>query len=364
MSTATDSVLIIGGSGLVGGALARAFVEQGRQVVVVDLRQSALSGVTYVQANALQPGVLQDLIAQHAPSVVLNAVNVATIFSGQENGYKGLIGFYAELYGALSNAAKPVHYLQIGTTGSGGLGFDIPFTHGGAVEDMPIIHKAAFAGIGSQLLLMIQRSFNSDQVRVSEVKPGLAIFNPSISVDNFEQYSAVTLDGGESGAYTYDELSLLTHYMGYTTVDRVASVVQDVLNQKFDNVDLVKHDLTHVLGIAVVSQDDHDAVLKQQALDQLRQTMQGKICLPATGNLGPPSVTRDLILAAALLKGEWLDGELVRGAIGYMHRSKPELAAWLGELDLSSRMEELRSYMDGSSEAWQIVARVLDAQRG
>lgn len=364
MSTATDSVLIIGGSGLVGGAIAAAFLRQGRHVVVADLRQPNYPGVDFIKANALQPGVIEDLVRKYSPRIVVNAVNVATIFSGQENGYKGLVGFYAELYGALQIAAKPVHYLQIGTTGSGGLGFDIPFTHGGPVEEMPIIHKAAFAGVGSQLLLMIQRSFSYEQVRISEVKPGLAIFNPVVSVGKFEHYAVVTLDGGESGAYTYDELCLLTRYMGYKTVDKISQTVLDVIKLKFDTVEIIKHDITQVLNTAVVSQDDADAMLKQKALDQLRHAMQGNVCLPATGNLGPPSVTRDLILAAALLKGEWLDGDLVQGAMRYLNEHKPELATWLGELDLSSRMEELRSYMDDSSEAWQIVAKVLDARKG
>jgi len=313
-----------------------------------------------LEVDVTEVGALQQIVGATAPSLIVNAVNLATLYSQRENGYQGLIRFYAELYEVLRRTKKPVHYIQIGTTGSGGLGFDIPFTHGGPVEDMPIIHKAAFAGIGSQLLMMIQRSFSVDEVRVSEVKPALAIFNPEVTVENIEQYQIICVDGGESGAYTYDELALLTKYMGYTTIDRVVEKVLAVVKGEVASVDSSKHDITQLLNVGVLNQDDQDTLLKKEILQKMRVAGEGKQAIPATGNLGPPSVTRDLLLAAALLRGEGLDGEVMQGGLQYLQSTKPDLLTWLTEQNLSARMEELRGFSEDAAEPWQVVARILD----
>ena len=217
-----------------------------------------------------------------------------------------------------------------------GLGFNIPFTHGEATAELPIIHKAAFSGIITSLLVLLSRSFEKGAVRVSEVKPGLAVFSYTVvretSPDNG---SCVTLDGGESGAYTYQELALLTQWMGFTNVKQVADRIMNVINDDPREHRVAAHDITSALNASIIAQDEIDEKTKATTLEKMRaadrDTTDGSVVI-ASGNLGPAEITADLILGRALIVGGELGPTLqndpaIRATLTYLTNTKPKLGA-------------------------------------
>lgn len=362
MHRSRGRVIVLGGTGLVGGALTDRLSLEADRVVVADRRHTTDSGLEFYPIDVSKRGALTELLRQVPADLVVNAINLATVFSEQGYaGYQGLVGYHAELFSALSQGPRPLTYLQVGTTGAGGLGFDIPFTHGGRIEDLPIIHKAAFAGMSSQLLVLTARSFASQPVRIIEVKPGLAIFGERILTQTQGALQIVTLDGGESGPYTADELALLTQFMGFTTVGRIVDKIVDTLDRSSAPGPGAGYDVTGALNQAIVSQDATDMALRDGTLARMRCELDGRPVLPATGNLGPPTITRDLMLAAALVAGQGLDGAIVTDMLDYLRSTRGPLDAALAPESLRLAMAEMRPRVRAAEnlEPWEIVARAL-----
>ncbi len=179
---------------------------------------------------------------------------MATIFSRvPAEGNKRSILFHLGLYDTLSKMGKRVSYLQVGTLGTGGLGFNVPFTHGEAQDDLPLFHKAALSGVTTSMLVLLSRSLPNCQV--SEIKPGLSIFNTDVTSANFEGCSLVLLDGGENGHYTYDELALLTSFMGFTTPERIAREMMMVLAGEISDDNKLSRDVIKSVNESVISEN-------------------------------------------------------------------------------------------------------------
>ena len=64
-------------------------------------------------------------------------------------------------------------YLKVGTTGTGGMGFNIPYTHGEERPSRVLLSKSAVAGAHTMLLFLMGRT--PDAPIIKEVKPGAAI---------------------------------------------------------------------------------------------------------------------------------------------------------------------------------------------
>lgn len=365
----SNQYLILGGSGLVGSTLISK-LRPDAVVTVADIRpptRVSMEKLRYIQADLTKPGELEQLIQEVKPDVIVNTINLATIFSEQlGDGYRELVRWYVRLYQALAKTKQKLVYIQVGTTGSGGLGFNIPFTHGASLEDLPIIHKAASAGIGTGLLLMLSRSFG-DRIRVAEVKPGLAIFNSTPVVTETDSYQLVVLDGGESGHYTYQEVALLTSFMGFATVDEVTNRIIRVMEHRRTLARIVPYDLIAALNATIISSSDGDGKQKKEVLQLLRRLTKPDAVL-ATGNLGPPSITRDLILAhLAMLPGgsklslsqRLTQDPAVKATLHYIQENNPDLADYLSSSLTKERFAEIQAGLTGAKEPWQVVVRLL-----
>ena len=299
------TALVLGGSGLVGREIVRR-MSYNYSVTSFDKVPPLSTNVPYRKMDITDPGVL-DSVVSLGPNLIINCVNVATIFSAlPTQNYAKLIGFYLDLYGALRRLKPPIHYVQIGTTGSGGLGLNLPFTHGEKLEDLPIINKAAFAGIGTSMLTMLSRSFGSERVRISEVKPGLAIFDTKIYRPTNDKWDLVTIDGGESGHYTLDEFQILTSFMGFTTAQKIAEKVFSILREEKREKRSHSYDVIETLNQTIITQDEEDLEIRDALLKKMEDASSGESII-ATGNLGPPSLTRDLILGSIALKNNCQD---------------------------------------------------------
>ena len=128
--------------------------------------------------DILQNSFLYQLIEKHRPDVIIDAINTATALAYQdvysqinreETGNKWLylaaamdmpqlVRHIQILYHALKNAGTK-EYLKIGTSGTGGLGFTLPFTHGeNEIPSRLLMSKSGVAGAQTMLLWVLART--------------------------------------------------------------------------------------------------------------------------------------------------------------------------------------------------------------
>ena len=363
-------LLVLGGMGLVAREVAALIGAEYDELVIADIRSTQKKNgcMRYVTLNILEPGALNALITEVKPTTIINGINLATLYSGNgSNGYDQLIQFYVELYKTLIELGAPVRYLHLGTTGSGGLGFNIPFTHGDKVEEYPIIRKAACAGISTALLTMLSRSFPNNMVEVSEVKPGLIIFSDSMSRDTWQGVSLALADGGENGKYTYEELALVTSTMGFTSAKVLAEDIVSVLRGETKQVTVIAHDTVSAMNAAIVSPKPTNEKVLQTMLKELR-TARGDTYIIATGDLGPPSLTRDLLLAHGIVYGlsmyttyeAFLATNIsLAKTFEYIESTNKVLATFIKSTSTLTRFAELSDLFSNGDEPWQIVRKML-----
>jgi NAD(P)-dependent dehydrogenase (short-subunit alcohol dehydrogenase family) len=77
------------------------------------------------------------------------------------------------LYESLRRADTQA-YVKVGTSGTGGMGFNIPYTHGEERPSRMLLSKAAIAGSQTMLIWLLARTTDGPQI-VKEVKPTAAI---------------------------------------------------------------------------------------------------------------------------------------------------------------------------------------------
>ncbi|HET9480408.1 MAG TPA: short-chain dehydrogenase [Candidatus Polarisedimenticolia bacterium] len=155
----------------------------------------------------LDRAFLYRLVSEHRPDVVVDCINTATAFAYQDVFYSvrrvqkvvaamdrgqadadalreviedhlttlslpQLIRHVQILREALRTAGTAV-YLKIGTTGSGGMGLNIPYTHSEERPSRVLLSKSSIAGAHSMLLYLLART--PDAPVVKEIKPSAAI---------------------------------------------------------------------------------------------------------------------------------------------------------------------------------------------
>jgi NAD(P)-dependent dehydrogenase (short-subunit alcohol dehydrogenase family) len=252
-------VLILGGWGLVGSAIARVLVrEEPAEIVLHSLHceeaENAVAGIAAAFPDAptrfvpawgnvfvreslkdhgltglledrrtrrviiedtmdelndeiLEEATLFRLLVRQRPDVVIDCINTATAFAYQDVFYSvrriqkavadvdagesdvqalrdaieshlttlslpQLIRHVQILRGGLA-AAGTTAYLKVGTTGSGGMGLNIPYTHSEERPSRTLLSKSSIAGAHSMLLYLLART--PDAPIVKEIKPAAAI---------------------------------------------------------------------------------------------------------------------------------------------------------------------------------------------
>lgn len=244
--------VILGGSGLVGSAIARRLiplrparivigglredeardtVEEIRQVpgadeieiipewgdIFVRREHRELSRSAMLESEELRGELLEDifgklneeafanstlfsLLQRHRPHIVIDCINTATAIAYQELYASAqrlreaaatgqvtpedveahltmlylpqLIRHVQLLLEGLRRAGARI-YLKIGTSGTGGMGLNVPFTHSEERPSRSLLAKASVAGAQSLLLFLMART--PDAPVVKEVKPTAAI---------------------------------------------------------------------------------------------------------------------------------------------------------------------------------------------
>jgi len=223
-------------------------------------------------------------------------------------------------------------YVKIGTTGTGGMGLNIPYTHGEDKPSAKLMSKTAVGFAHTGLMFLMARTPGGPIVK--EIKPAamigykkvnyqslrdrrthspVVIYAPrsqslngelqlSLPKDSFKamgELGMVGVDTGENGFFARGEFEAVTsiHQMEFVTPEEIAHNV--VLEIKGSNTGV---DVIAAIDSAIMVPSYRAGYLRGSAIEALRrlehETNSYSI---ATGDLGPPKLTK-LLYEAHLLK--------------------------------------------------------------
>jgi hypothetical protein len=420
------TVLILGGYGLVGQAVARRLLrETPRRLVLLSLRREEAEEVVRVlrpEAGAveLQPawgdvftfadlkdkprrevladaglrariigGLVDQLEGQTAsqyflyqlvttvqPDIIVDSVNTATgiayqdIYQTSRRALQALrapapdtgelreslelllMGDYVpqlirhvQVFYQAMLEARTGAYVKIGTSGTGGMGLNIPYTHSEERPSRVLLSKSALAGAHTLLLFLMARTPGGPITK--EIKPAAAIawkrigygevlrggaavplFDPAPPLelhtgqpfrsqdqaagrDTGETLRSVFIDTGENGIFSLEEFSAITtdEQMEFVTPEEIADVV--VRELKGGNTG---HDVINALDNAVMGPTYRAGLMRHWALEKMRALeLQHEVRSVAFENLGPPRLSK-LLHEANLLRLAFGTMEAVRAA--------------------------------------------------
>lgn len=241
---------------------------------------------------------------------------------------------HVQLLAAAMSRAGTEAYVKVGTTGTGGMGFNIPYTHGEERPSRLLMSKAALAGAQSLLTFLMARTPGTLRI-VKEVKPAAVIGwreieygairaggrdiplwdcrpEQAVSVHDpsslaaegaFGTPSGETLQGtyvhtGENGQFTAAEFTAITSLgqMELVTPEDVARIVVAELTGGNSGRDIVA-----ALDGAVTGPSYRGGFLREAAINRLRRLEAEHEESVAFGILGPPRLSK-LLFEAYLLK--------------------------------------------------------------
>lgn len=251
------------------------------------------------------------------------------------------------LYRAMVEA-KTRLYLKIGTTGTGGMGLNIPYTHSEDRPSMKLMTKTAIAFAHTGLLFLMART--PDGPIVKEIKPGAMIgyadvvqreikekgkpvyvydshvvqLNSSLTLhEDVNEYECLNplelpiVDTGENGLFTKGEFEAITalRQMEFITPEEIAR--KAMLEIKGSNTGL---DVIAEIDSGVMNPTYRAGYLRQQVLQDMscleKQTGTHSVAL---GMLGPPQISK-LLWEVELLN-------IVYGKLEAVLIQKPEIIA-------------------------------------
>jgi NAD(P)-dependent dehydrogenase (short-subunit alcohol dehydrogenase family) len=247
-------------------------------------------------------------------------------------------------------------YLKVGTTGTGGMGLNVPYTHSEDKPSVQLMTKTAIAFAHTGLMFLMARTQGGPVVK--EIKPGAMVGYARIDTQTVRRngepvhvfrsrpealsgrlvvradeggYERVgelrmaVVDTGENGVFGKGEFEAITslRQMEYMTPEEIAQ--QCVLEIRGSNTG---YDVIAAIDSAVMNPTYRAGVLRQFALEEVarleRETDTHSVAL---GQLGPPELGK-LLWEAHLLK------------LGYATLAAA-LAATPGEIaaEIASRLE-------------------------
>jgi len=316
--------------------------------------------------TSFQKFYLHQLIAESKPNIILDCINTATgvayqdIYSVGLRVLKGMkdvescvpgseLGVEVEklltsLYlpqlvrhiQVLYHAMKVVNtqsYVKIGTSGTGGMGLNIPYTHS---EDKPsriLLSKSSVAGAHSLLLFLMART--PDAPYVKEVKPAAAIAWKAIRYGDVQKHGkpielydckpedamklqgefntrgydkakligaklqGAYIDTGENGTFSLGEFTAITtsQQMEFITPEEIAQTVLWEVEGGATGKDIIA-----ALDASVLTSTYRSGIMRNLAIDKMRKLINknsdGSIAFEL---LGPPRLSK-LLFEANLLK--------------------------------------------------------------
>lgn len=316
--------------------------------------------------------VLYDVLAKSRPDIVVDCVNTSTgiaygdIFRSAEELLRQLeagdmedeaaerlldalymprlIRHIQVMYRGMIDAGTGV-YVKVGTTGTGGMGLNIPYTHSEERPSRVLLSKSAMAGAQSMLLFLMARTPGAPITK--EIKPAAAIawkkmgygpivrggkplklmdarpisLNGSFSTEDStaaqerdEPYHNVFIDTGENGVFSLEEFSAVTSHeqMEFVTPEEIARYLVFEIEGRNTGYDIV-----YALDSAVLGPTYRAGILRHWALERLNEMeREHGVHSVAFEMLGPPRNSK-LLFEAHLLRLAFPNMDAVR-------RSTPE----------------------------------------
>ena len=298
--------------------------------------------------DILHRSFLYQLLAKYRPDAVIDSVNTATAFAYQDAEKSAQALLESAVRGQVDRAAVERHvllltmpqlirhvqilveslkraetraYVKIGTSGTGGMGFNIPYTHSEERPSRLLLTKSAVAGAQSLLLFLLGRTPGAPAT--IEIKPTATIAWREIGFGAIRRkgkpiplvdcptpipvgdaftpgahpwrelggtLEGAYIDVGENGLFSRDEFETVTALgqMEFITPEEVADYVMMELEGRPTGRDVVA-----ALDAATAGPTYRAAMLRGAALERLRglERAAGSRAV-AFEMLGPPRLTK------------------------------------------------------------------------
>jgi len=257
-------------------------------------------------------------------------------------------------------------YLKIGTTGTGGMGLNIPYTHSEDKPSAQLITKTAVAFAHTGLLFLMARTAGGPIVK--EIKPGgmigyadinyrpipirgkrgkilrrysgqvetldehLVLHQPESMFRDLADLELPIIDTGENGLFTKGEFETITAMgqMEFITPEEIAHEVAMEIQGSTTGRDVIA-----AIDSAVMNPTYRAGYLRHRALSELeRLELETGTHSVALGHLGPPELSK-LLWEAELLK---LRYETLRAVLKY---TPEELSEELSTLVQSGKFDSM-----------------------
>jgi hypothetical protein len=339
-----------------------------------EARRAVIADTVDVMAGGRKREILADsalaqLFRTHRPDIVVDCVNTATAFAYQ-NIYESVrslrdlaagpldpeavrealerhicklytpplvrhIQILTEIFKGNDGWPGPRCYIKIGTTGTGGMGINIPYTHGEEKPSAQLLSKTAMAGAHSLLLFLLART-PPERPIVKEIKPAAAIAWSSIGYGpirkrgrTIELYDcapeaaydlqdpavlerrgefgvplgkpleSVYIDTGENGLFSLGEFTTITHLgqMEFVTPEEIAHAVALEIGGGNSGFDIIS-----ALDQSAMGPTYRAGLLRSSALERMRELAREQHAdSVAFELLGPPRLSK-LLFEAHILK--------------------------------------------------------------
>jgi len=340
---------------------------EGRAAIIEDT-------LTPMSATVARRFYLYQLVLQYRPQVIIDAMNTATgiaysdIFSharqvwrevqdestNKDSVEKLLCSLYIPqlirhvdvLYRAMV-AVDTKAYVKLGTSGTGGMGWNIPYTHGEERPSSVLLAKSAVAGAHTLLLFLLARTpgiaslENEDEVvskappATMEIKPTamigwrgigpgpihkrgrpveleevdlktaipatgtLKLDDPALEKLSGRLLETVFVDTGENGLFSTEEFVAITSpgQMEFVTPEEIARNVVDEVRGVNTGKDVI-----NALNVTCMGPTYRAGFQRQRAIQKLRELeSRHGVDSVAFENLGPPRLSK-LLYEAYYLK--------------------------------------------------------------
>lgn len=263
-----------------------------------------------VKKDEIKKETLYKIIVDFRPDFIVDSINTATqcsyinthsrVIDGVGIGLLLLLRYYQVLYHLLrqdfwkekKKKVNILQYIKIGTTGIGGMGLGIPFTHGEEQPSLSLLKKVAMAGSQTNILFAMSNSRNI--ANIQEIIPATSIFQLS----GFDA-KRKEIDGGESRGYALEEFRLLTdkRLMGVIDAFELAEIIVDALKTGKSRFDA----LGSLMRARVARSSKSSAKRRDTSQTWQEDQNKQKAISIAHGNLGPRRIRKLLFELFILL---------------------------------------------------------------
>lgn len=300
-------------------------LQESRPDVVIDCVNTA-TGIAYRNIFSTAEKMLMQLAEQgrdehqirEAAELLLDSLYIPRLIRHIQILYRGMIDVSTQTY------------IKVGTTGTGGMGLNIPYTHSEEKPSRVLLSKSALAGAHSMLLFLMARTPGAPITK--ELKPAAAIawkqidygpivrkgepiqlvdakprplgptfstHQPDAATVRREVLHNVFIDTGENGIFSLEEFSALTtsEQMEFITPEEIARYL--VFEIEGGNTG---HDVINALDNASLGPSYRAGLMRHWALERMIELEQKHgVHSVAFEMLGPPRLSK-LLFEAHLLR--------------------------------------------------------------